>query len=660
VFLLALVTTLWYIACYLTAPSMPANRPELYQGWWGWWDQGQYYKTAAALAQGRLEPSVYWYGYPLLGAVFHGLIPRHPFFFPNLLCTILIAGCFFYACRRYLTRPESWLLLVVGVFLNKLLVPSVVWPWNTIPFYAAVFLCAYLCVFSNPSLPHIGLCSLAAGVSTFCRPPDTMFLAVLVLAGIFSMEGRKAKLAGAGIFALACSLPLVLQAAANYQVYGSLSSPYLRTVAAIGFSLHNWPLRFYQMFLDPSILFDQAALPSGIIERIPAVAIAVPGLLLLWKRCGLRFFAFAMAIGASVIFYAAFNSTASPPHFWRYGNYHYIWWITPWFLLFGYLSLRHAWKELRPRVYVAALLLPLCLLATVGYGEKVIASSRVTNQRPAALQVAQSLDDGTLVCRIGLTVPVKTHDVRLVFAKTPRYDLTASAQRYKVRVKANDTLLTNYAEYHLAQMGKVVHLSFAFSKIAESPIKKLTLWFPDAGDASIARVELVRAEFSMGAYVRSVARRHHLSRIWHRLGGDDHGPETSMHLGGRVRYSRPLFLDWGPGCYGQESLGGRTWRWCKSSARVTIRNSSDELRRVRLAATIYAGGSPQTKLRIESELFQDELTITQSGTRFTKTFPVPPGAHEIKLSCGGEPVRSATDPRFMVFRVEGFELAELE
>jgi len=138
------------------------------------------------------------------------------------------------------------------------------------------------------------------------------------------------------------------------------------------------------------------------------------------------------------------------------------------------------------------------------------------------------------------------------------------------------------------------------------------------------------------------------------------GPKKWDQLSRRARHPYALLVDWGPGCYFLESQAGRTWRWCRDTALLTIRNPSDELRRVRLAATIYAGGSPQTKLKMESDLFQDELTITQSGTRFTKSFPVPPGAHEIKLSCGGEPVRSATDPRFMVFRVEGFELAELE
>ena len=44
----AVVCTLAYVACYLAYPSLPGNSPHV-EGWWGWFDQGQYLKSVKAL-----------------------------------------------------------------------------------------------------------------------------------------------------------------------------------------------------------------------------------------------------------------------------------------------------------------------------------------------------------------------------------------------------------------------------------------------------------------------------------------------------------------------------------------------------------------------------------------------------------------------------------
>jgi hypothetical protein len=60
-----------YLLGYLGHPALPGNDSARCPGWWGWWDQGQHWKCAAAVATGHLNASTYWYpiGYPLLGAI---------------------------------------------------------------------------------------------------------------------------------------------------------------------------------------------------------------------------------------------------------------------------------------------------------------------------------------------------------------------------------------------------------------------------------------------------------------------------------------------------------------------------------------------------------------------------------------------------------------
>ena len=510
--LLVLVTVLWYIGCYLTAPSMPSNRAEAYAGWWGWFDQGHYYKTAMALAQGRVEPSLYWYGYPLLGALFYPLIPRHPFFLPNLAYTVLLVTCFYYACRGYLSRAESWVLLLLGVFLNERLVASVVWPWNTIPFYGTVFLCAYLCVFSTPSLRGIFLCSAAAALSTFARPPDTLFIGLLILSAVTVIEGGRKKVLAVTIFGVACSIPVALQAAANQYLFGSPRSPYLDVVREVGLSVTGFPVRLYQMFLDPSILLQQSALPPGtmmygVLEHVPVMVVALPGILFLLRRKGAPILGLAAAISGSVALYTAFNSTASPPHFWSYHNYHYIWWITPWFYMFGYLSLRCAWRHMGRWRYLVTLIGPVALLGVVGYEEEVVGAGG-SRRGGAVVTLAERWEGGGLVVEIEPEAAARADGVRLFFSRSLPYHLTDPVGHRNVRVRMGAVELRNYRDYHLAQRGRVVNLSLAFSPAGQQPFRKLVIVFGGAGTASVDGVELLKLRFSPGAYWRTVAARH--------------------------------------------------------------------------------------------------------------------------------------------------------
>ena len=58
-----------YSFLFLAHPALPHDTVS---GWWEWWDQSQYIKSAKALSRIDLSPAEHWYfpGYALLGAVF--------------------------------------------------------------------------------------------------------------------------------------------------------------------------------------------------------------------------------------------------------------------------------------------------------------------------------------------------------------------------------------------------------------------------------------------------------------------------------------------------------------------------------------------------------------------------------------------------------------
>src|SRR5437588_2258181 len=125
-----------YLLAYLGYSNLPGNNLTYPLGWWGWWDQSQYLKSATALAHGRITAESYWYplGYPFFGAIFHGLAPNHAFLLPNLGFCLGITVTYFYIARRLLSSIETVILIGGFIFCyRELMSGSLIVPWNTIP-----------------------------------------------------------------------------------------------------------------------------------------------------------------------------------------------------------------------------------------------------------------------------------------------------------------------------------------------------------------------------------------------------------------------------------------------------------------------------------------------------------------------------------------------
>jgi hypothetical protein len=63
---------------------------------------------------------------------------------------------------------------------------------------------------------------------------------------------------------------------------------------------------------------------------------------------------------------------------------------------------------------------------------------------------------------------------------------------------------------------------------------------------------------------------------------------------------------------------------------------------------------------MESEFFNERLTIDRWGQRYEKAITVPPGEHAVRFHCDAQRVLSTSDFRELVFRVRNFKLTSAE
>jgi hypothetical protein len=122
---------------------------------------------------------------------------------------------------------------------------------------------------------------------------------------------------------------------------------------------------------------------------------------------------------------------------------------------------------------------------------------------------------------------------------------------------------------------------------------------------------------------------------------------------------RPL-LEWGDGFFTLEKTIDNTWRWCSSEGTLIINNTSDKDRKFVMIADFFTGYPELSNLKIESTLVNENLKINISGYHYEKEIIIPPGSHAIKFSCDAERVDAPADLRYLVFRVENFQMVEIE
>ena len=474
----------WYLLCYFTNASTPSPQAP---GWWSWWDQSQYYRATADLAHGRLVPENYWFGYPLLGVPFYGLMPRHPYLIPNLVLILMICGAFFAACRQVVGRVEAWLLIILFIALDPFLPATLVIPWNTLPAYATLYFSTYRLLFRQPVLRDFALCAWLTAVALLARPTEIFPLACVYLAGGFRLVDPRQRYAALTFFGLAAGSVAAICAALNFHLYGDWRSPYMITESS-KFHRENIGLKAYQLLFDGTFLTGQAALPDmttwSLCERFPLFLFCLPGAVWLVREKGWPTLGLPLAIIASVLFYLTYSTFANMPFFWTYSSYHYIWWIVPWLGLFTYLTVRRARTQLPPALFLATLLGPPLAFVLVAFGTKTVDSN---------LHFTSSYAEGNFVVDLVPSTTVQAQDIRLEFQTPPSYQGLGTSVAYdaKVTVSINGRRQSTMADYFMSQYGAVFDFSFLVHGLSLQPGDRVEICFGDTAPPVLAHAALL-------------------------------------------------------------------------------------------------------------------------------------------------------------------------
>ena len=494
---LAIVTCFWYLTAYLLHPATPSNAPDGPLGWLAFADQKLYYKTTVDLANGHLLPSVYWFGYPLLGAAFYWLMPRHPWLIPNLALVLFMVGAFFASARLFVTRLEAWILVVVAIYADSILRDmSLVIPWNTMPEYAAFYVCTYLLLLTRATLPKCGVCALFCGLAAYSRPTEIEFLGILYLCALFDFPSWTRRAWAVGFLALTCGAALGLTLASNLYFYHELSSPYIQGLGT-RFNTSNFPFKVYQFFIDGDILTEQGSVrPRSyqILELYWPFVFILPGIFFLWKKYRWKVLGLFLAIIGIFIYYILYNDDTNMPQFWTFCNPHYIWFVIPWLSFITYLSFRCAPWVLARRTYWMMLFLPLLLICIIGYRPVTLASS--SNESEARLQLETTYAARTCTIQFVAPHPLDAEDIRIFFKTMPSFHgtLSGTVEHFTVTIDGHPQLIG--FDYYPSQSGSHFNLCFLTHGLHLQSNDKLVIRLMDTDEPVIEQASIIGVAYS--------------------------------------------------------------------------------------------------------------------------------------------------------------------
>lgn len=478
--LVYLLFSLSYFCWYLIEPSVPANDTNNYKGWWGYWDQGQYWKTAGELATGHLGQSQYWWGYPLLGAIFYKALPAHPFFIPNYVLGFVVVLFFYLMAVRFVTRIEALALTVVLILGSQLMMfQSLILPWNTIVTYAAMFSISFLLVVSSASYRGVYFCVFLVSLSTLVRPTDTPILFVYLASTIFFRFDVKTFIKLTGLAIVGILLGAVILALLNWKAFGQIVPPYVNAQKAVGMSLNGIGFRLYQLFVDGALIHGNSALPPGritptILTKMPLMVFSLAGAWLLWHRLGNRVLPLVAVCFGAIVFFATFNATGNPPHFWSFLLYHYFWWACVILSLTGYIFLRE-WvlhNEI-PSAAKSLALLTVAGLAFIGFGEE--ATTYFNRSKSDNLDLVEMQQVGDKTQFLFKFQGDGEQGLRLAFHSPLPYHLTVPGNNTLISVEMNGEKWRYWKDFIVSQEGNTVNIHFYRSPPAGNTLAVITL-----------------------------------------------------------------------------------------------------------------------------------------------------------------------------------------
>lgn len=384
--ILVLITII-YIGHYLSLDATPGNYPYDHpQGWWGWFDQGEYLKSAYAIFQGDLSPNKYFYPplYPALGALFLNWSTGHPYFLPNLAFLLWVSYVFIRVSDRYLPRWGGTLLFFASVILNVSVFENYVIPWTT-SLSAALISTGILGllwiqnIFDDIDVKispwRIFVVSLCLGLILPTRPVDAVSISsifcIAMLGGYITLIKRSSeKIPSFPVSFTAATLGLafgfLIYFGFNKLVFGDFLGGYLTsTTERHSFPIADYLEKFVSIWLDGKTLYGEPG--AGLTQKYPWLLIAIAGLI--WALLKGDFILRTLSISIITLFaiYLPFGDLL-PNGLWRFKNIHYFKWTFPYLALIAWLLFQNVlttWRKRTGWILPTSLLvfIPLLLLS---------------------------------------------------------------------------------------------------------------------------------------------------------------------------------------------------------------------------------------------------------------------------------------------------------
>ena len=354
--------TLVYCYFYLNHPALPGNNLQYPRGWWGWFDQGEYIKAAAAIGVGDFSPSKHAYPplYPAIGTVFMSVLPVHPFFFFNLLSLLAFSYVFVAFARRYVSQLEAFALLAVSLYFNEIIILNFAIPWTTTG-TAAIYAATIYQLLQKSKQEKLNANMALEGAKAFLfsgvfsllvilRPVDAGAAAIFYPAYLYfsfkSLNGTPAPRRNALLLVQTVALGaglligLGLFFLFNLRVYGHILGGYFKSTAVgSGYFPLELPRKIFSLVFDSNSVFLE---PGGsLVTHFPWLMLSVVGVIAALVRGSALLRMMAAAICFQFCLYAPYGDLL-PNGVYRYYNIHYFKWMFPYLAFFGWLVIRWA------------------------------------------------------------------------------------------------------------------------------------------------------------------------------------------------------------------------------------------------------------------------------------------------------------------------------
>ena len=416
-----LVLTIAYIVTYLHDPARPGVNAAYPLGWNGWFDQGNYHKSAVSLFNGALGRDRHWYplGYSLTGALFAGVMPAQCFLVPDLICLLACMFGFQAFCASVgVGSIVAVLLFLAGTFSSEILRHVWCQPWNTTLSAALIWWLLALSArsggFGTPGREQLRLAGIGAISACIVetRPSDALLVIICGLMMLLMRLGARRPIVKlmpavtAGVAVLA-----VPYLALHLAIYGLQPTPYMRLSAGIGFDATALWWKSYLLLIDPRPWLPDGA---GLLHRFPWLVAGFAGMIsvpFLRSERRTPLLLLGVLIAASWASFLAYNDL-QPSGLWRFENVHYFKWTFPGLLLLGWVMVRNL---------LGAHRLPIiaCCLAVVLPSAIHLEPKQADERAPAwMIQIRQPQPPffetyfGSLVLKMGSTTLVNTRDFR--------------------------------------------------------------------------------------------------------------------------------------------------------------------------------------------------------------------------------------------------------